>query len=77
MQGRGQHSDPRILRRMGEIAVGRRIHQHLFVGGAEYLGQTVERRDNAGRYAKLLLGEAPIIVAFAPCGECVVISVVV
>ena len=77
MQRRGQYPDPGVFRRMGKIAVGGCIHQHLFVGGAEDLGQAVERRDNAGRYAKLLLGEAPIIVAFAPCGECVVISVVV
>ena len=74
---RGEDVDPAVLRRVQEVAVGRRVEHRLLVRRAEVLRELVERGDDAGREAQLLAREVPAVALEAPAAEGVIIPVVV
>ena len=77
MERGGQHAHTGVLRRVDKVAVGRGVHQHLFVPGTQRLCQLVQGGNDARRHAQLLFREAPIVVVSAPFGESIVIFVVI
>ena len=58
-----------VLGSMEEAAIGRSVHQDLFILRAERLSELVQCRDDAGAEAQLLFRKAPVIVIFSPLAE--------
>ena len=69
--------DMGVFGRMEKISIRRCVDEHLLVRCTKGLRKLVQRRDDTGREAQLLLGKFPVIMILAPLGKRIVIIMVV